>query len=92
MMETLVIVSRAHADTAFSLAEEMHKDGDTVHIFFTGRGTHHCDREESLEKLSWASLYSFETEFDSTRDEIKAVGYDFFVDLLTRCDRTFSWI
>jgi len=32
-MKTLVIVSRAHADTAFSLAEEMYKDGDTIHIF-----------------------------------------------------------
>ena len=91
-METLVIVSRAHADTAFSLAEEMHRDGDTVHIFFTGRGTHHCSREESLEKLDWANLYTFETEFDSTRDEIQAVGYDFLVDLLERCKRTFSWI
>ena len=91
-METLVIVSRAHAETAFSLAEEMHRDGDTVHIFFTGRGTHHCSREESLEKLDWANLYTFETEFDSTRDEIQAVGYDFLVDLLERCKRTFSWI
>ena len=92
MTETLVIVSRAHADTAFSLAEEMYKDGDTVHIFFTGRGTHHSDRKEILEKLIWANLYSFETEFDSTRDEVQAVGYDFFVDLLARCERTFSWI
>ena len=91
-METLVIVSRAHADTAFSLAEEMHRDGDTVHIFFTGRGTHHCSREESLEKLGWANLYSFEMEFDSTRDEVQAVSYDFFVGLLERCERTFTWI
>ena len=91
-METLVIVSRAHADTAFSLAEEMHRDGDTVHIFFTGRGTHHCSREESLEKLGWANLYTFEMEFDSTRDEVQAVNYDFFVELLERCERTFTWI
>ncbi len=92
MMETLVIVSRAHADTAFSLAEEMHRDGDTVHIFFTGRGTHHCSRDDSLEKLGWANLYTFEMEFDSTRDEVQAVSYDFFVDLLERCERTFTWI
>ena len=91
-METLVIVSRAHADTAFSLAEEMHMDGDTVHIFFTGRGTHHCSREESLGKLGWANLYTFEMEFNSTSDEVQAVSYDFFVDLLERCERTFTWI
>ena len=91
-METLVIVSRAHADTAFSLAEEMHKDGDTVHIFFTGRGTHHCSRDESLERLGWANLYTYEMEFDSTSDQVKAVNYDFFVELLERCERTFTWI
>ncbi len=91
-METLVIVSRAHADTAFSLAEEMHMDGDTVHIFFTSRGTHHCSREESLGKLGWANLYTFEMEFNSTSDEVQAVSYDFFVDLLERCERTFTWI
>jgi hypothetical protein len=91
-METLVIVSRAHAETAFSLAEEMHKDGDTVHIFFTGRGTHHCSRDESLERLGWANLYTYEMEFDSTSDQVKAVNYDFFVELLERCERTFTWI
>ena len=91
-METLVIVSRAHADTAFSLAEEMHKDGDTVHIFFTGRGTHHCSRDESLERLGWANLYTYEMEFDSTSDQVRAVNYDFFVELLERCERTFTWI
>lgn len=91
-METLVIVSRAHAETAFSLAEEMYKDGDTVHIFFTGRGTHHCSRDESLERLGWANLYTYEMEFDSTSDEVRAVNYDFFVELLERCERTFTWI
>jgi hypothetical protein len=91
-METLVIVSRAHAETAFSLAEEMHRDGDTVHIFFTGRGTHHCSRDESLERLGWANLYTYEMEFDSTSDEVRAVNYDFFVELLERCERTFTWI
>jgi hypothetical protein len=91
-METLVIVSRAHAETAFSLSEEMHRDGDMVHIFFTGRGTHHCSREESLEKLGWANLYTYEMEFNSTRDEVQAVSYDFFVELLERCERTFTWI
>jgi hypothetical protein len=91
-METLVIVSRAHAETAFSLAEEMHRDGDTVHIFFTGRGTHHCSRDESLDRLGWANLYTYEMEFDSTSDQVKAVNYDFFVELLERCERTFTWI
>ncbi|MCK5670685.1 hypothetical protein KAI10_04840 [Candidatus Bathyarchaeota archaeon] len=91
-MDTLVIVSRAHAETAFSLAEEMHRDGDTVHIFFTGRGTHHCSRDESLERLGWANLYTYEMEFDSTSDQVRAVNYDFFVELLERCERTFTWI
>ena len=91
-METLVIVSRAHAHTAFTIAEEMHKDGDTVHIVFTGRGTHHCSREESLERLKWANLYTYEMEFNSTRDEVQAVNYDFFIELLEKCERTFTWI
>ena len=91
-METLVVVSRAHADTAFGLTREMHMDGDIVHVFFMGRGTHHCGREETVESLNWANLYTFETEFDSTSEKVKAVGYDFFVELLERCERTFSWI
>lgn len=91
-METLVMVSRAHADTAFRLAEEMHRDGDTVHIFFMGRGKHHCSREETMDYLKWANLYTFETEFDSTEEQVKAVSYDFFVELLEKCERTFSWI
>ncbi len=92
MMETLVMVSRAHADTAFRLAYEMHKDGDMVNIFFMGRGKHHCGREEVVESLKWANLYTFETEFDSTTESVKAVSYDFFVELFERCNRTFSWI
>jgi len=31
-------------------------------------------------------------EFDSTSDQVKAVNYDFFVELLERCERTFTWI
>jgi hypothetical protein len=92
MMETLVIVSRAHAETAFGLAHEMQLTGDKVHIFFSGRGTHHCGGEETVDALSWANLYTFETEFDSTSEAVEAVGYDFFVELLERCERTFSWI
>ena len=91
-METLVMVSRAHADTAFRLAEEMHKDGDRVNIFFMGRGKHHCGRAETLESLKWANLYTFETEFDSTSEDVDAVSYDFFVELLEKANRTFSWI
>ena len=91
-METIVMVSRAHADTAFRLAEEMHKDGDTVNIFFMGRGKHHCSREEVIESLNWANLYTFETEFDSTNEAVEAVSYDFFIDLLEKSGRTFSWI
>ncbi len=92
MMETLVMISRAHADTAFRLAEEMHKDGDKVNIFFMGRGKHHCGREEVVESLKWANLYTFETEFDPTTEDVKAVSYDFFIELLEKADRTFSWI
>ena len=91
-METIVMVSRAHADTAFRLAEEMHKDGDNVNIFFMGRGKHHCSREEVIESLNWANLYTFETEFDSTTEAVEAVSYDFFIELLEKSGRTFSWI
>lgn len=92
MMETLVMVSRAHADTAFRLAKEMHEDGDKVNIFFMGRGKHHCSREEVVESLNWATLYTFETEFDSTTEEVRAVSYDIFIELLEKANRTFSWI
>ncbi len=91
-MGILVLISRAHADTAFRLAEEMYLDGEDVYMVFTGRGTHHCDKEEVVESLVWANLYTFETEFNSTCEAIDAIGYDFFVDLLENCDTTFSWI
>lgn len=91
-METLVMISRAHADTAFRLAKEMYNDGDKVNIIFMGRGKHHCGREEVVESLNWANLYTFETEFDSTTEEVKAVSYDFFIELLEKANRTFSWI
>ena len=91
-METLVVVSRAHNETAFRLAEEMSGEG-RVTILFTGKGTHHTSDRELIARLSrFASLVTFETEFDSPLDEVKAIGYDEFVRILERCERTFSWI
>jgi len=88
----LVLISRAHADTAFRLAEEMHRDGDEVAVLFLGRGTHHVSRSETLEKLGFASLYTIQDEFDSPIDEVEAISYDEFVGLLEESERTFSWI
>jgi len=91
-METLVVVSRAHNETAFRLAEEMSKEG-RVTILFTGKGTHHTSDQELIAKLSrFASLVTAETEFDSPLDEVQAISYDEFVRILERCERTFSWI
>jgi hypothetical protein len=92
MMETLVVVSRAHNQTAFRLAEKMSREG-RVTILFTGKGTHHTSDLELIARLSrFASLISIETEFDSPLDEVQAVGYDQFVRILEKCERTFSWI
>jgi sulfur transfer complex TusBCD TusB component (DsrH family) len=91
-MRTLLVVSRAHAETAFRLAEEMRREGE-VTILFTGRGTHHTSDRELVERLSrFASLITLETEFDSPLDEVRAINYDEFVEILERCKRTFSWI
>lgn len=91
-METLVVVSRAHNQTAFRLAEEMSREG-RVTILFTGKGTHHTSDQELIARLSrFASLISIETEFDSPLEEVQAVSYDRFVRILERCERTFSWI
>ena len=91
-MKTLVLISRAHADTAFRLAEEMHRDGDEVAVLFLGRGTHHVSRPETLEMLGFASLYTVRDEFDSPLEEVKAITYQELVKLLEECGRTFSWI
>jgi sulfur transfer complex TusBCD TusB component (DsrH family) len=91
-VKTLVLISRAHADTAFRLAEEMHRDGDEVAVLFLGRGTHHVSRPETLEMLGFASLYTIQDEFDSPLEEVKAITYRELVKLLEECGRTFSWI
>ena len=91
-MDTLVLVSRAHAETAFKLAKELHNDGSEIHMLFMGRGTHHLSRGDTLKTLEFAEIYTFETEFDSPKEEIKAIGYDDFVKLLEKCERTFTWI
>lgn len=91
-MKTLVLISRAHADTAFRLAEEMHRDGDEVAMLFLGRGTHHISKPETLERLCFASLHTIRDEFDSPIDKVEAIGYNEFVGLLEESGRTFSWI
>ncbi len=88
----MVLISRAHADTAFRLAEEMHRDGDEVAVLFLGRGTHHVSRPETLERLGFASLYTIQDEFDSPIEEVEAISYDELVGLIEVSERTFSWI
>ncbi|MCK4702501.1 hypothetical protein KAT55_04000 [Candidatus Bathyarchaeota archaeon] len=91
-MKTLVLISRAHADTAFRLAEEMHRDGDEVAVLFLGRGTHHVSKPETLERLGFASLYTIQDEFDSPIEEVEAINYGELVGLIEASERTFSWI
>jgi hypothetical protein len=91
-LKTLVIISRAHSETAFRLAEEISKDGEEIAIIFTGRGTHYLNRPKIIEKLPFADLFTFASEFDSTRDEITAIDYRDFVEILENSERTFSWI
>jgi hypothetical protein len=91
-VDTIVLISRAHAETAFKLAQKMYLDGSEIHILFTGRGTHYLSSKDTLRQLSFADLYTFETEFDSPKDEIKAINYGEFVELLEKCKRTFTWI
>jgi predicted peroxiredoxin len=92
MMDTIVLISRAHSETAFRLAKELHSDGSEVHMLFTGRGTHYLSIGETLKELEYAKLYTFETEFDSPKEQVKAISYDEFVELLEKCERTFTWI
>jgi hypothetical protein len=70
----------------------MFLDGSEVHMLFIGRGTHHLSRDDTLKQLCFAKLYTFETEFDCPKDEIKAISYEEFVKLLEKCERTFTWI
>ena len=51
MMDTLVLISRAHAETAFKLAKELNNDGSTVHMLFMGRGNHHLSKGDTLKEL-----------------------------------------
>ena len=91
-MDTIVLISRAHSETAFKLAEELHDDGSGIHILFMGRGTHYLSRGDPLKELGFAKLYTFETEFDSPKEEVRAINYLEFVELLEKCERTFTWI
>jgi len=92
MMNTVILISRAHAETAFRLAEELHRNGSQIHIVFIGRGTHHINDEDVLKRLGFARLYTFETEFNSPKEAVKAISYPEFIDILEKCERTFSWI
>jgi sulfur transfer complex TusBCD TusB component (DsrH family) len=91
-LKTLLIVSRAHAETAFRLAAEMHLDGDEIAILFMGRGTHYTSQGETITRLRYAKLYTLMDEFDSPLEEIQAINYEQFIELLENCERTFSWI
>lgn len=91
-MNTLVMISRAHSETAFSLLKELYNDGSEVHIVFLGRGTHYLGKGDTLKELEFAKLYTFETEFDSPKEEINAISYIEYVKLLEKCERTFTWI
>lgn len=91
-MKTLLIISRAHADTAFRLAAEMHLEGSEVAILFIGRGTHHISQSETIMKLLYAELYTFEEEYNSPVEEVQAISYESFIELLEESERTFSWI
>lgn len=86
------MISRAHSETAFKLANEIHMNGEDVSIVFTGRGTHYLNRPGIMEMLSFADLYTFSSEFDSPKDEVKAINYTEFVKILEESERTFSWI
>lgn len=92
MMDTIVLISRAHSETAFKLTEEIYKDGSAIHMLFMGRGTHYLIKGDTLKELEFANLYTFETEFDSPNEVVKAIGYQEFVELLEKCERTFTWI
>ncbi len=91
-MKTLVVISRAHADTAFRLASEMHLDGSEIAILFMGKGTHHISQPQTLLKLRYAKMYTIEDEFNSPIEEVEAITYAKFVELLEESNRTFSWI
>lgn len=87
-----MLVSRAHADTAFRLAEEMHRGGGEVAVVFLGRGVNHVSDPETLARLGFAELYTLEAEFDSPREEVQALSYAGLVELLEESGRTVSWI
>jgi sulfur transfer complex TusBCD TusB component (DsrH family) len=91
-MNTLIMIGRAHSDTAFKLASELQINCSEVHILFMGRGTHYLSKLDTLKELEFAKLYTFETEFDSPKDQITAIGYEEFVKLIEKCERTFTWI
>ena len=91
-MDTVVLINRAHAETAFKLAEEINKDGSEIHMLFVGRGTHYLNHDDILKQLSFSKIYTFATELDSTNQQIQAISYDEFIRILEKCERTFTWI
>ena len=91
-MKTLTIIGRAHGENAFRIVDEFHNQGDEVAILFMGRGTHHTGKQEIIEHLDYAELYTMETEFNSTDERITALTYDEIITLLEQCERTFTWI
>jgi hypothetical protein len=91
-VNTLVFISRAHNETAFRIAEEIYEDGKEVAILFVGKGTHNIGQDKVLERLGFAELYTFASDFDSPKEEVKAIDYDKFVMILEKSERVFSWI
>lgn len=91
-MKTLMVVSRAHAETAFRIARELNLQGYSITILFTGRGLHHISNSEIISTLSFAELLTLEQEFDSTLKVVQAISYDYLVRLLEESERTFTWI
>jgi hypothetical protein len=91
-MKTLIVISRAHAETAFRIAHDLNKMGNNIAIVFTGRGLHHISNPNIISVLYFAELFTLKTEFDSTLDIVQAISYDYFVGLLEESERIFSWI
>ncbi len=91
-MKTLFYVTRAHADPAFTLARRLHDEGGEVAFVFSGKGVHHTRHPETVEKIGFAETYTVASEFNPTGEEVEAIGYDRWVELLEESERTVSWV